>query len=149
MGLMDADVYGPSLPLLTGVTGRLRTQDKRIFPHEGNGLKLMSIGFLVTDDSLLSCLGQAMHEIAVSEFQYTIQETHGSRSQLIERVSVVETFEGDTVWEGEVLVFDLLDHPTAQYCYAWEVDGQVTAVLHTGPVDSPLAAVRASILAEE
>ncbi len=90
-----------------------------------------------------------MNEIAVSEFQHAIHETHGSRSQLIERVSVVETFEGDTVWEGEVLVFDLLDHPTAQYCYAWEVDGQVTAVLHTGPVDSPLAAVRASILAEE
>ena len=90
-----------------------------------------------------------MIEIDVFAFQHAIRETHGSRSQLIERVSVVETFEGDTVWEGEVLVFDLIDHPTAQYCYAWEVDGQVTAVLHTGPVDSPVAAVRASILAEE
>ena len=64
------------------------------------------------------------------------------------RVDVVETFEGDTVWEGEVLVFDLIDHPTAQYCYAWEVDGQVTSVLHTGPIDSPVKAVRASILAD-
>ncbi len=90
-----------------------------------------------------------MNEIDVFAFQHAIRETHGSRSQLIERVSVVETFEGGTVWEGEVLVFDLLDHPTAQYCYAWEVDGQVTAVLHTGPVNSPVAAIRASILAEE
>ncbi len=90
-----------------------------------------------------------MNEIDVFAFQRAIRETHGSRSQLIERVSVVETFEGDTVWEGELLVFDLIDHPTAQYCYAWEVDGQVTAVLHTGPADSPVAAVRASILAEE
>ncbi len=31
----------------------------------------------------------------------------------------------------------------------WEVDGEVTAVLHTDPVDSPIRAVRASILAEE
>ncbi len=89
-----------------------------------------------------------MNEIDVFAFQHAIRETHGSRSQLIERVSVVETFEGGTVWEGEVLVFDLLDYPTAQRCYAWEVDGQVTAVLHTTVVDSPVKAVRASILAE-
>ncbi len=46
-----------------------------------------------------------------------------------------------------MLVFELLDRPTASRCYAWEVDGEVTAVLHEGPVDSPQAAVRASILA--
>ncbi len=91
-----------------------------------------------------------MNEIDVFAFQRAIRETHGVRSQLIERVSVVETFEDDTVWEGEVLVFGLLAHPpSTSKCYAWEVDGQVTAVLHTGPVDSPVAAVRASILAEE
>ena len=59
-----------------------------------------------------------------------------------------ECFEGQPVWEGEVLVFELEDHPTAHLCYAWEVDGRVTAVLHTGPVDSPAKAVRASILAD-
>ena len=32
--------------------------------------------------------------------------------------------------------------------YCWEVDGRVTAVLHTGPIDSPLMAVRASIMEE-
>ena len=42
----------------------------------------------------------------------------------------------------------LLDHPTATRCYAWEVDGEVTAVLHAGPVDGPQAAVRAAIMAE-
>ncbi len=90
-----------------------------------------------------------MNEIDVFAFQHAIRETHGSASQLIERVSVVETFEGGTVWEGEVLVFGLLDHPSSSRCYAWEVDGQVTAVLHTGPVNSPVAAIRASILPEE
>jgi hypothetical protein len=43
---------------------------------------------------------------------------------------VVRYDEGHTVWEGEVLIFDLLDHATAPKCYAWEVDGQVTTVLH-------------------
>ncbi len=47
-----------------------------------------------------------------------------------------------------MLVFALHGHPTAKRCYAWEVDGQVTAVLHTEPVDSPVKAVRASILAD-
>ncbi len=52
------------------------------------------------------------------------------------------------VWEGEVLSFILQGHPTATTCYAWELDGEVTAVLGVGPVDSPEAAVRASILAD-
>lgn len=59
-----------------------------------------------------------------------------------------ERFEGQTVWIGEVLVFELLGHPTAKKCYAWEVDGRVTAVLHAGPVNSPVNAARAAILAE-
>ena len=63
-------------------------------------------------------------------------------------MEVIEQFGGRVVWEGEVLVFDLHDHPTARKCYAWSVDGRVTAVLHEGPVDSPKAAVRAAITAE-
>ena len=42
---------------------------------------------------------------------------------------------------------ELEGHPTASRCYTWGVDGQVTAVLHEGPIDSPQAAVRAPILA--
>ena len=48
--------------------------------------------------------------------------------------------------EGEVLVFDLLDHPTAKLCFAWSVDQKVTAVLHAGPIVSPQTAVKAAIL---
>ena len=69
-------------------------------------------------------------------------------SVLRERVRVSEDYEGETVWEGEVMVFDLLDHPTAKICYAWSVDNRVTAVLGEGPVDSPRAAVQAAIAAE-
>jgi hypothetical protein len=58
-----------------------------------------------------------------------------------------EYFEGEPVWQGEVLIFDLLGNQLATRCYAWETNGQVKAVLHTGPIDSPLKAVPASILA--
>jgi ATP-binding protein involved in chromosome partitioning len=61
VGVMDADVYGPSLPLLTGVQGRPRAEEKRIFPHEGLGLKLMSMGFFLTDDSPVIWRGPMVH----------------------------------------------------------------------------------------
>jgi ATP-binding protein involved in chromosome partitioning len=61
VGLMDADVYGPSLPLLTGVTGRPATRDKRILPHQGYGLRLMSMGFFLTDDSPVIWRGPMVH----------------------------------------------------------------------------------------
>jgi ATP-binding protein involved in chromosome partitioning len=47
VGLMDCDVYGPSVPLMLGVGGPPQTTtDRKILPKEGQGLKLMSIGFL-------------------------------------------------------------------------------------------------------
>ena len=61
VGLMDADVYGPSLPLLTGVRGRPRAEQKRIFPLEGHGLSLMSMGFFVTENSPVIWRGPMVH----------------------------------------------------------------------------------------
>ncbi|HTY18722.1 MAG TPA: Mrp/NBP35 family ATP-binding protein [Myxococcota bacterium] len=61
VGLLDADVYGPSLPLLTGVRGRPATRDKRILPHQGYGLRLMSMGFFLTDDSPVIWRGPMVH----------------------------------------------------------------------------------------
>ena len=81
--------------------------------------------------------------------QEAIRANHGVEAHLVERVVVDERFEGEPVWRGEVLVFELQKHALAHLCYAWEVDGQVTTVLHTGRIDSPVAAVRASILAGE
>jgi hypothetical protein len=73
---------------------------------------------------------------ADATFRKAIRATHGTK------------FEGETVWEGEVLVFKLQGHPEATTCYAWEVDGQVTAVLGVPPVRSAVDAVRASIMAD-
>ena len=86
-----------------------------------------------------------MNQISISKFEQAIEATHGARSMLLRRERVVERFQGKTIWDGEVLVFALEDHPKARRCYAWEVDGQVTAVLGVPPVDSARAAVRAAI----
>ncbi len=52
VGLLDADVYGPSLPIMFGVGGRPQVSDsKRIFPLEKYGLRLMSIGFFLDESS--------------------------------------------------------------------------------------------------
>ncbi len=62
VGIMDADVYGPSLPLLTGVTGRPQsTPNQRIIPIDHEGLKLMSMGFFLTDDSPVIWRGPMVH----------------------------------------------------------------------------------------
>jgi len=67
VGLMDADVYGPSLPLLTGVRGRPDAVEKRIIPLEGYGLKLMSMGFFVGEDSPVIWRGPMVHGL-ISQF---------------------------------------------------------------------------------
>ena len=47
VGLVDADVYGPSIPLMMGITGRPAIHNQRLQPLENYGVKVMSIGFLV------------------------------------------------------------------------------------------------------
>src|SRR5262249_22622483 len=50
VGLLDADIYGPSIPTMLGVMGRpVSTDGKTIEPLERFGVKLMSIGFLLED----------------------------------------------------------------------------------------------------
>ncbi len=69
-------------------------------------------------------------------------------------IHVREEYEGEAVWDGNVYVFDLTDHPTAGVAYGWSdpVPGtdrrRFYAVLHSGPVDSPEKAVRAAIVSE-
>ncbi len=52
VGLLDADIYGPSVPRMLGITGRPHTSDgKRLVPMENYGVKAMSMGFLVAEDT--------------------------------------------------------------------------------------------------
>ncbi len=47
VGLVDADVYGPSIPLMFGMNERPKVSDGKLIPLERYGVKIMSIGFLV------------------------------------------------------------------------------------------------------
>ena len=93
-----------------------------------------------------------MTEAPTAALRQAVEGMHECRATLREVAHVHEKFEGETVWEGDVAVFDLRDHPTARNAYAWSdpVPGsdrrRFYAVLHAGPVQSPADAVRASIL---
>lgn len=63
VGLMDADVYGPSIPHLVGASGRPMARGERIQPIETNGLKLMSMGFLLEPDKAVIMRGPMLHGI--------------------------------------------------------------------------------------
>jgi ATP-binding protein involved in chromosome partitioning len=51
VGLLDADIYGPSVPTMFGITQKPRVVENRIFPFEKYGLKLMSLGFILETDT--------------------------------------------------------------------------------------------------
>ncbi|WP_026873531.1 iron-sulfur cluster carrier protein ApbC [Inquilinus limosus] len=52
VGLLDADIYGPSMPRMTGITGKPSSPDgKSLDPKENYGLKVMSIGFLIDEET--------------------------------------------------------------------------------------------------
>jgi hypothetical protein len=81
-----------------------------------------------------------------------IRHQHGCDAKHADTVHVVErATTGELVWRGYVEVFDLVGHAAAMQAYAWSEATRGTkrlffAVLRLPPVDSPAAAVRASIL---
>ncbi|MBA4799313.1 MAG: iron-sulfur cluster carrier protein ApbC [Rhizobiales bacterium] len=73
VGILDADVYGPSMPRLLGITGRPQQIENRIIvPMENYGIKVMSMGFLVDEGTAMiwrgpmvqSALMQMLREVA-------------------------------------------------------------------------------------
>jgi ATP-binding protein involved in chromosome partitioning len=57
VGLIDADIYGPSQPKLMGATGRAEARDKQLIPLEAHGVKLLSVGQLVAEGTALAWRG--------------------------------------------------------------------------------------------
>jgi hypothetical protein len=90
----------------------------------------------------------------IEELRDVIRHLHGVESKHVESVPIKEVFQGKTVWEGIVEVFDLKNHPKAKRLYAWAYDTgnpkkpKHVTVLHMGPVTSPLKAVQAAIVEE-
>jgi hypothetical protein len=91
----------------------------------------------------------------IKELQNVIQKLHGTDSTHVETVPVKEVFNGQTVWDGEVEVFDLLGHPETDRVYAWAHDTddpdcpkRHVTVLHIPPATSPRKAVQVSIVSD-
>lgn len=85
----------------------------------------------------------------IERLQMVISQLHGADSTHVESVPVLETFNGKTIWEGVVEVFDLSNHQKSAQCYAWSYrekgDEHFTAVLKSPPVNSPQDAVKAAV----
>ncbi len=67
VGLMDADVYGPSIPHLLGLSGRPTVENQKIAPIEADGLKVMSMGFMVPRGEAVVWRGPMLHG-AITQF---------------------------------------------------------------------------------
>jgi ATP-binding protein involved in chromosome partitioning len=71
VGVLDADVYGPNVPLMLGVKGQPSVIDKRIVPFERHGLQIMSMALLVADDQPVIWRGPMLHS-AVRQFLFDV-----------------------------------------------------------------------------
>jgi ATP-binding protein involved in chromosome partitioning len=81
VGVLDADIYGPSMPRLLGISGRPEQLEGRMLkPMENYGLKVMSMGFLVEEDTpmiwrgpmVMSALNQMLREVAWGELDVLV-----------------------------------------------------------------------------
>jgi ATP-binding protein involved in chromosome partitioning len=81
VGVLDADIYGPSMPRMLGISGRPSSADgKRLVPMQNFGLKAMSMGFLVPEDTpmiwrgpmVMSALQQMLREVEWGELDIMV-----------------------------------------------------------------------------
>src|SRR3972149_10048445 len=67
VGLMDADIYGPNIPMMMGIEKPVMQRDQKLVPAESHGVKLMSMGFLVPEDQAIVWRGPMIHG-AIQQF---------------------------------------------------------------------------------
>jgi ATP-binding protein involved in chromosome partitioning len=80
VGMIDGDIYGPNVPIMLGVKGQLMAEGEKIVPAEQHGLKVVSMGFLASDESpviwrgpmLHSVIRQFFHEVKWGELDYLV-----------------------------------------------------------------------------
>ncbi len=81
VGILDADVYGPSIPTLTGIEGaKPRVEGEMLVPPTSGGIKIMSIGFMVERDKALIWRGPMTHGVVK---QFLEQVAWGALDYLI------------------------------------------------------------------
>lgn len=80
VGLLDADIYGPNVPGMLGVSDSPLQEGEMIIPVEKHGLKMMSMGFLISADQALvwrgpmihSAINQLISQVAWGELDYLV-----------------------------------------------------------------------------
>ena len=80
VGLMDADIYGPNLPLMMGVNEPPMVINEKIVPLEAHGVKLISLGFLIDKDQpaiwrgpiIMKIITQFLRDVAWGQLDYFI-----------------------------------------------------------------------------
>ena len=100
VGLLDADIYGPDIPTMFGATERPRIQDDQVVPVEAHGVKLMSLGFLVDDETpavwrgpiIMGIVRQFLHQVVWGELDYLVVDlppgTGDAQLSLVQLVKV-------------------------------------------------------------
>ena len=82
IGLLDADVYGPNVPLMMGTSAKPQQVGEKISPVEAYGIKIMSMGFFIDADSpviwrgpmLTKLLTQFMYDVEWGELDYLVMD---------------------------------------------------------------------------
>jgi len=80
VGLIDADIYGPSIPLMMGINERPQLSNQKLIPLEAHGVKVMSIGFLIDPQQAViwrgpmvsGALKQFMSDVEWGELDYLV-----------------------------------------------------------------------------
>ncbi|MFY8092040.1 MAG: iron-sulfur cluster carrier protein ApbC [Niveispirillum sp.] len=81
IGLLDADIYGPSLPRMLGLSGKPETTDGKVLrPHVRHGVKVMSMGFLVAEETpmiwrgpmVMGAIQQMLRDVAWGELDVLV-----------------------------------------------------------------------------
>ena len=69
VGLIDADIYGPNIPIMLGLRGQLETDGKKIVPAEKYGMPVVSMGFLTQDETPIIWRGPMLHGVVQQFFR--------------------------------------------------------------------------------
>ena len=97
VGIIDADIYGPNVPIMLGLRTQLTTDGQKIIPAEKYGLQVISMGFLTTDDAPIIWRGPMLHgalqqffrEVRWAELDYLVVDLPPGTGDVV--ISLVQT----------------------------------------------------------
>ncbi|MBM62537.1 MAG: hypothetical protein CL484_06265 [Acidobacteria bacterium] len=72
VGVIDADVYGPNIPIMLGISTQLETDGKKIVPARSHGIPVVSMGFLTKDETPIIWRGPMLHGV-VKQFFHDVR----------------------------------------------------------------------------